>query len=338
MIAILGDIHFDSSKDYFIKVCNEFIKWFSEWKYNKNGNDLILAGDLVASSINGGIVIDFLERFYKASRFDSIYIIEGNHDRKFIEGEPQLAYEFFKNKENIKIYNRPCEENIQGLKVLLLPFFARDEEGRTMKDVYSSLYKTHKGPYDLAVGHFCESKAGFKGAEDCIDNLEKLNAKKICLGHIHTREADPSIYIGSIYARRKEEVDPTRAAWIYDGTWKEDLLPEFNTFCYVMYPEPLPETRAIVPIYTILNCSSEKSARRVYKDIFIRKCTPSKIEEPQRKKCYFDSEVSIKIDIEDLFKAFCDAQKPPLSPETISTCKALLKRGGSPRSALKGVN
>ena len=103
MIAILGDIHFDSSKDYFIRICNEFISWFDQWKYNCKGNELILAGDLVASSLNGGIVIDFLERFYRSSRFDHIHIIEGNHDRKFIEGEPQLAYEFLRNKEVFKI-------------------------------------------------------------------------------------------------------------------------------------------------------------------------------------------------------------------------------------------
>ena len=107
MIAILGDIHFDSSKDYFIRICNEFISWFNQWKYNHKSKELILARDLVASSLNGGIVIDFLERFYRSSRFDHIHIIEGNHDRKFIEGEPQLAYEFLRNKENVTIYRYP---------------------------------------------------------------------------------------------------------------------------------------------------------------------------------------------------------------------------------------
>ena len=128
MIAILGDIHFDSSKDYYIKICSEFISWFASWGYNRPGNELILAGDLVASSLNGGVVIDFLERFYKASQFDHIHIIEGNHDRKFIEGVPQLAYEFLRNKENVSIYRYPEERDVQGLHVLFLPFFTRDEK------------------------------------------------------------------------------------------------------------------------------------------------------------------------------------------------------------------
>ena len=129
MIAILGDIHFDSSKDYFIRICNEFISWFDQWKYNHEGNELILAGDLVASSLNGGIVIDFLERFYRSRKFDHIHIIEGNHDRKFIEGEPQLAYEFLRNKEDVTIYRYPTERCIQGSQVLFLPFFTRNEKG-----------------------------------------------------------------------------------------------------------------------------------------------------------------------------------------------------------------
>ena len=33
MIAILGDIHFDSSKDYFIRIGNDFISWFDQWSY-----------------------------------------------------------------------------------------------------------------------------------------------------------------------------------------------------------------------------------------------------------------------------------------------------------------
>ena len=160
MIAILGDIHFDSSKDYYIKICSEFVSWFASWKYNRPGNELILAGDLVASSLNGGVVIDFLERFYKASQFDHIHIIEGNHDRKFIEGVPQLAYEFLRNKENVSIYRYPEERNIQGLHVLFLPFFTRNEKGKTMREVYSNLYKTHIGPYDLImdIRQFSHSK------------------------------------------------------------------------------------------------------------------------------------------------------------------------------------
>ena len=61
----------------------------------------------------------------------------------------------------------------------------------------------------------------------------------------------------------------------------------------------------------------------------IRKCLISKSEESQEKKCYLGSEVSIKIDIEDVFKAFCDSQKPPLPKEVVSTCKDLLKKGYS---------
>ena len=100
----------------------------------------------------------------------------------------------------------------------------------------------------------------------------------------------------------------------------------------VTYPDSLPASDAIVPIYTVLNCGNEKVAKQKYRDIYIRKCTISRSEKSQEKKCYLDSEVSIKIDIEDVFKAFCDSQKPPLPKEVASTCRALLKKGYSPES------
>ena len=62
-IAILGDIHFTSRKKYFTDVCYYFLDWYLNWPTNNNNNSLILAGDLVDSHVNGGIVIDLLEKF-----------------------------------------------------------------------------------------------------------------------------------------------------------------------------------------------------------------------------------------------------------------------------------
>ena len=110
MIAILGDIHFSSSKDYFIATCESFLSWFKSWKVNSSENSLILAGDIVQSSINGGIVIDFLERFYTYSRFKEIHIVVGNHDCKISDGRSQLAYEFYKNNPDVQIIPSHCPE------------------------------------------------------------------------------------------------------------------------------------------------------------------------------------------------------------------------------------
>ena len=82
MIACLGDIHFRADKPYFIKICNDFIDWFTTWDYNNSSNTLILAGDLTEFNVNSGLVIDFLERFYISYKFKAIHICVGNHEKK----------------------------------------------------------------------------------------------------------------------------------------------------------------------------------------------------------------------------------------------------------------
>ena len=104
MICVLGDIHFNSSKDYMMKTCERFLDWYKTWNLNVPQNTLILAGDLVHSAVNGGIVIHFLEEFASNSRFKEVHIVVGNHDKKKVDGINQLAYEFFLQKKNFKIY------------------------------------------------------------------------------------------------------------------------------------------------------------------------------------------------------------------------------------------
>lgn len=331
MIVILGDLHFSNFKAWSSKICEDFLSWFKNWDKNNNSNTLILAGDLVHNHINGGLVISYLERLSLYSSFNSIHICVGNHDKKRVDSEEQLAYDFYRYKPNIHIYEKPQEVSIENLRVLFLPYYSgENEEGYSMSDYYSLLYNNKKFTpgYDLIVGHFCGSDAAFPGSEDYVSNLEKLKAKKICLGHIHTRRVNPSQYIGSVYANRCNENDYKRAAWIWDGeNWSEERLPLFNEFLTVVYPERLPHSKAMTPIYTILNCGSEKLARDKYGNIFIRRVLPT-MEDYSSKEKYeaerkFDSVKNM--DLRDLFDSFAKEQNPPLSSNIIETCLNFLK-------------
>lgn len=332
MIAILGDIHFSSSKPWFIDTCNKFLEWFNNWDKNNSNNTLILAGDLVHTSLNGGLVINFLEDFINKSKFKEIHICVGNHDKKKQDGIDQLSYEFFKLKPNVHIYEEITYKVIEGNNVLFLPYYVGlNKLNLPMNEYYSNLYNDpewNKIHYDLIVGHCAMEDASFKGNPDCILNLEKLNPGRICLGHIHTRFVNPNVYIGSVFANRRNENDYSRAAWILDNhIWREDKLPVFCNFEVITYPEELPKTPALVPIYTILNCSSESIAKKKYGDIHIRKTTKEtydinfqKTEDTSRKFS------SIKdIDIKQLFMSFVNEQTPPLSTNIIDTCLNYLK-------------
>ena len=331
MIYILGDIHFSSRKDYLIATCKEFLNWYENWSANNENNILILAGDLVDSHINGGLVIDFLEKFANSSRFSEVHVVVGNHDARYQDSIRQLAYEFYKRKSKFHVYEEATEVTIEGLKCLFLPYYwGTNEYDLTMVEYYSTIYKNKafSNNYDLAVGHFSGEDVSFAGSVDCVKNLDKIKTKKLCLGHIHTRNVNPERYIGSVYAGRKNENDYTRAAWYYDGKqWKEDKLPIFNEFLTVTYPNSLSESKALIPIYTILCCGNEKLARQKYGDrIFIRKVTSENVDVGVKKRGNNTEFESLKnIDIKELFKDFIKTQDPPLTPEVKIKCEEALK-------------
>lgn len=332
MIVILGDIHFSSVKDYYIAICNKFLDWFEGWDKNKEGNQLILAGDLVQNALNGGEVIDFLERLYIKSKFDWIHVVVGNHDLKKVDGIDQLAYEFYKRKPKVTIYSQPVETLLNDRKVLMLPYFDDvNEYGFTMSDYYGSIYKNPKfsNDYDLVVGHFSGDDVSYEGSTDCVKNLKLIKTKKLCLGHIHTRETDPSKYIGSVFSNRKGENDNTRAAWVWDtinNTWSEEKLPVFSEFLQVTYPEDLPATDALVPIYTILNCGSERLAKERYGNIFIRRVRANLSDAVLKRMESSDNFLSLnQTNIGTLFTSFLKEKDPPLDEKVQEECKAALK-------------
>lgn len=329
-ICILGDLHFRSDRDFFIRTCEEFLKWFKDWSFNNSNNELVLAGDLVESATSpGGLTISFLEQFSQNSKFKKIHICVGNHDEKKVNGIPQLAYEFFEHKSNIYIYKTPTETIIDNKKALILPYFSgTNDDGLTLGEYYSSIYKNKafKNDYDLIVGHFSGEDASFPGSSECVKNLDKLSGK-VCLGHIHTRNINPQRYIGSIFAGKKSENDYTRAAWILENdNWFEDPLPLFNEFLTITYPEDLPKSKASIPIYTILNCGSEVIAKRKYGNIFIRRTTSDTEDLGIKKTLDLDRQfTSIRdFNIKELFKEFVKNQDPPLSSEVIRECQSLL--------------
>lgn len=337
MICLLGDIHFNSSKDYYRDICEAFLNWYKDWKHNKSTNTLILAGDLVESAANAGIVIDWLTRLLDYSRFNHIYVCAGNHDKKIISGIPQLAYEFYKSRDSVTVLETITRINIEGAEVLFLPYYSGvNTSGLSMHDFYSNLYKTdeYSKHFDFVVGHVGGPDALFEGSNDCIDNLDKLNTDRLCFGHIHTRSSNPRRYLGSVYACKKNENDNTRAAWLYDPItrcWSEDRLPVFSEYLTVSYPEELPITDAIVPIYTILNCTNIELAKKEYGDIRIRKAvsTPYEIAESSDSTATPASSTR-SMSLQDLFRDFVASQSPPLDETVLKKCEALLAASSTP--------
>ena len=283
------------------------------------------------SALLTGTVANYLDKFISASKFRSVHICVGNHDKKKLNGEYKLAYDFYKNRENVHIYEVMTEADVSGHKVLFLPYYlGTNEYNLSMSDYYSDIpwNKRLTNKYDLVVGHFCGPEAIFPGSIDYVTNLDKINAKHIILGHIHTRYLSKERYIGSVFACKKNENDYTRSAIIIDdnNNRTEEELPLFNEFLSVLYPEDLPESKAIVPIYTILNCGTVPIANVRYGDIFIRRVTTDKEEAIQHRRLPMDSNFSeVKtIDIKAVVNSFFEDNKQ-YNSQIKSICLSMLK-------------
>ena len=330
-IVALGDIHFRDDHPYFMEVCENFLEWYSSWERNNSNNSLILTGDLVESALLSGRVADYLERFIGASKFKSIHICCGNHDQRKYHNTDQLAYEFYRNKKNVYIYQRATETNIEGLSVLFLPFyFGLNEKGKSMVEYYNNIPNdpTFSNDYDLVVGHFSGGDMDFGGSSDCVSKISEIKTKKLILGHIHTRLVTPEVYIGSVFACKKNENDNTRCSFIYeDGLWKQETLPKFLEFLSVLYPNALPKSNALTPVYTILNCNSEEVALQRYGFINIKRVTLDLVENTASKKTDMERQFSSvkELNISELLASFFKSQDPPYDLDIEEECVNLLK-------------
>lgn len=328
MICVLGDIHFRDDKDYFRSTCESFLDWFKNWSYNSLENTLILAGDLVEKNLLTGVVTDYLERFSNYSRFKEIHIVVGNHDLKKVNDIPQLSYEFYSQKKNIRFYKEISEIEIEDKRILLLPYYkGLNDKGLSMRDFYSNLYQDseYQKHYDLVVGHVLEPSVSPDTAVDCISNLEKLDCTRVCLGHVHTKDSNPSLYLGSVFAGKKNENGSRTYLIIDKDVYREEKLPLFNEFLTVVYPQSLPRSKALNPIYTILNCNNETTAKELYKNVYIRNVVSS-LEDEDSSSSEFDRDFnSVKnLDISALFTTFLQDPKRSIPLEVQKMCKPLL--------------
>ena len=326
MLVIIGDLHLSSLREHHRIIGEEFLKFYENWELNNPDNEVLFVGDLVQSAINGGVVIDFLERLYVTSRFKKIHLLKGNHDEKRRDGVLQLSYEFLRNKASVCIYDRLTITNIQGHKILMLPHYIPVDDEPPMYTYYSSLHETElkDEEFTLIAGHFMRAEDAFS-KNDGVANLDKLKSKYLCLGHLHTRMY-PHIYIGSVYPNKINEHEPNRAAWIIDdnGEKSEFKLPPFAEFITVNYPDPLPKTDSLVPIYTITGCNSEKLVYAKYGKIHLRKIVRGLDITSKKDGIVIHTLDTKTLTSKALFREFLKAQSAPINRSTAQLCLSML--------------
>ena len=328
-IYFLGDLHLSASQPWRLPVGDAFLEWFESIEVEPNST-LIALGDYTDDAVNPGKVIRQLERFLEIARkkFKKVYLLVGNHDWKLYKNQPQLAFEFAEEKDNVVILRDPAEVlMIDGIKVLSLPHYNYRVDIPPMQDYYENLPEDIADDnYDVVIGHFADASAEVFAHK--ID-LSYLNTQLICLGDIHNRISEN--YIGSVFACKISENESPRPRAIWkvhkeaDEVIKEEIvLPHFCDFKVVDYPEKLPDTQSPVTVWTVLGAENESIARSFYgEDIFIRGVTLSAIK---KEKDIAISEDEFKIGTPlEVFKSWMKEVKEPVDRPVAKVLNDLLK-------------
>ena len=318
MIIALGDIHFRSDYAWFRDAIEKFLIWFKNWELNNANNILFLVGDLTHEEENGGIVLDYIERFFSYNNFKETHITIGNHDYKRIKNLYQLSYEHLNRRPNVFIYKEFILINKENINIALLPYAYPSIKNPKPFEEYSKNIKENKSNIELIFGHVTDSD--LFGSAEMVKGLNKVTSN-VCLGHIHQRLSKN--YIGSVFPLNRKE-NGERYYRRYEKKDKkvimiEERLPDFLEFVTINYGEDPIRSDDSVIVHEILNCPAQEIIYSKYQDVYIKKYI--KIS---KKLEYDPSESNTKSSMNKMFSEFIKDSNKSYNRNIIKRCRSVL--------------
>ncbi len=269
---IVGDLHLSDERSWSYYISCKVVDYLLNHPKNIEGNLWIFEGDIVNQAFISGRVIDLMHQLFSGMKAIT-YVIVGNHDtKKNKNGDITLVYNYLTNdrsNKNVSIIDEPFVASTkEGLKFLMLPYDIRGWD--YMKSAYENLPESiSKDKYTAILGHFSDTSVPIPGL---TINIDYLNADNIILGHYHIPS---SHYIGSITPNSIKEAGYSNKLIYFsaEGIREDAIIDKISDYYTVIYPNDLPKTTSLVPIYSIYCCGSEASARDKYGNIYIHKCS-----------------------------------------------------------------
>lgn len=277
-LVTVGDLHLQSDRPWGLEVGEETVKWIIENEHNDPKNTLVLLGDLTEKSVLTGSVYTLLMKLFTGLKYKKTYILVGNHDGKMGSRGADVVYDFLKDPEiksklstNIEVIHEVKNLLIDNAyNCLFLPHIFPD--GTHSNKDYANLPAEFKDKqYDIVFGHFTNTSVTYMGEKIDVSYL-----KSLCwaFGHIHNPSEQ---YLGSLVPNSIAEAQQIRQIRVYEATPSgvrqtiEHLDRNICDYYTVNFPDPLPATTAIIPIFTVTNCKDISVARQQYGEIYIRK-------------------------------------------------------------------
>jgi len=276
----VGDLHIKESILY-RNATFKFLNWLLEKYKNET---IIQLGDLFnSSSINHDIVNDTLNIL---KQFKDFRIISGNHDQS---KRMSNILKSFNHQENITVYEKETEVEIENKKCLMLPY-----------QYDTKYYSELTGTYDFIFTHITPKEESFGGE---YTDISKLNGKKI-YGHIHLKRDYPDAYIiGVPVITRNLEMNNPIIEITKDNQIKEIATPIFFNIVDLEYGQEMSNKDWL---YNIKQAPSVKSVYEKYPAINIR---DDGIEILYKSNGNEISLNSLENDLKFLFKTFCEEKE-----------------------------
>ena len=244
LVAIITDTHYGARKgaDY---LHNYFEKFYSEVFFptlKARGVKTILhLGDAFDS--RKSIEYNSLQ-WTKRVVFDpmkdfDVHMVVGNHDCYFKStnrtNSPDLLLQDY---SNVSTYSEPTEIEVDGTKILMLPWICEDNVGKTRQMIQDTKANYAMGHLELS-GFEAYRGHKFEDGKGLVSPTDFSKFDKVLSGHFHTRSDDGKIfYMGNPYEMYWNDVNDPRGFVLFDTeTGEIEYVNNPNTLFSIIYYE-----------------------------------------------------------------------------------------------------
>lgn len=220
-VALLTDTHFGTRGDsivfheYFMKFYNDV--FFPELE-KRNINTIIHLGDVFdrRKFVNFNILNRVKDELFDEIRIRDIdmHVVVGNHDTYYKNtNEVNSVTLLLGDYDNIKVYPDPCTIELDGKKILMLPWINTDNYDETIDEIKSTEALTVMGHLELSGFLLSPGIVNEHGLSKTL--FDKFD--NVYTGHFHHKSTDGNItYLGNAYEMTWIDYDDQRGFHIFD--------------------------------------------------------------------------------------------------------------------------
>ena len=263
-LVVCGDVHLQDKEP---KKSNaiDTLNWIFNQEFNNENNSILFLGDLVEINSPFECFEIFVDYFVNRSKFEKIFILQGNHDAV----NQSTVLSLFRPLKNVEIITDWKAWKFYNCNLLFLPFYNHEStDKKPMTEVYSNLYENEEiknTELHFGFGHI-EDHTNHFSKKFC--DTSKLKVEHWFNGHIHTNDSmNNGNYLGSACMNSVIESGHKRYILSIDGQTRQFghiEIPNFMEYYEVSYPNPLPKIDTKYGIFLVRDAIDKNTVIEEY--------------------------------------------------------------------------